>query len=243
MVLSVFKKEFRYFFSTPTGYIVLGLFWLAISLFLWVIPGQYNIMDSGYAQLDGLFQLSPWLFMFLCPAVCMRMFAEEMQNHTWELLATKPISCTQIVLGKFLAAWVLTIIALLPCIFHYHMVWALAEPVGNIDSGAFRGAFIGLIFLTAANCSIGLFTSSLTQSQIVAFILGLLLCFLLFYGFDLASELFTNGKTVQTIQQAGFHAHYKSISRGVIDSKDITYFLSVTAIFILITIKKMSARK
>lgn len=241
-MFSILKKEFRYFFSTPIGYIVLGLFWLAISLFLWVIPGQYNIMDSGYAQLDGLFQLSPWLFMFLCPAVCMRMFSEEMQNHTWDLLVTKPIACWQIVLGKFLAAWVLTIIALLPCIFHYWVVWSLAEPVDNIDSGAFWGAFLGLIFLTAADCSIGLFTSSLTQSQIVAFILGLLLCFLLFYGFDLASGLFSNGSTVEAIEQIGFHAHYKSISRGVIDSRDIIYFISVSAIFLLTTIKKTGIR-
>ena len=242
-MFSIFSKEFRYFFSTPIGYIVLGLFWLAISLFLWVIPGQYNIIDSGYAQLDGMFQLSPWLFMFLCPAVCMRMFAEELQNHTFDLLATKPIPLWQIVAGKFLAAWVLTIIALLPCIFNYWVVYSIAEPVGNVDSGAFWGAFLGLIFLTAANCSIGLFTSSLTKSQIVAFILGLLICFLLFYGFDLASGLFSEGNTVEAIQKIGFHAHYKSISRGVIDLRDIIYFLSVSALFLLITIRRLSIRK
>lgn len=242
-MFALFKKEFRYFFSTPIGYIVLGLFWLAISLFLWVIPGQYNIIDSGYAQLDGLFQLSPWLFMFLCPAVCMRMFAEERQNHTWDLLVTKPIQLWQIVLGKFLAAWVLTIIALLPCIFHYWVVYSLAEPIGNIDSGAFWGAFIGLVFLTATNCSVGLWTSAITKSQIVAFILGLLICFLLFYGFDLVSGLFSKGSTVEAIQNIGFHSHYKSISRGVIDSRDIVYFIGVCALFLLITIQMLSRRK
>lgn len=242
-MFAIFKKEFRYFFSTPIGYIVLGLFWLAISLFLWVIPGQYNIIDSGYAQLDGLFQLSPWLFMFLCPAVCMRMFAEEQQNHTWDLLATKPIQLWQIVIGKFCAAWVLTAIALIPCIFHYWVVYSLAEPVGNVDSGAFWGAFMGLLFLTAANCSIGLFTSALTKSQIVAFILGLLLCFLLFYGFDLAAGLFSKGSTIEAIRQIGFNAHYNSISRGVIDSRDIIYFLAISALFQLVTTKLLSIKK
>lgn len=204
---------------------------------MWVIPGEYNIIDSGYAQVDGLFQLAPWLFMLLCPAITMQLFAEEQKNRTWDLLKTMPVKHWKIVTGKYLAGWLLTVLALLPCCIYFFSVWYMAEPAGNIDGGAFWGAFIGLLFLTGANCAIGIFTSSLTNSQIVAFITGLLLCFLLFYGFDLIGSLFQKGNTVSAIEAFGFHSHYKSISRGVIDSRDIIYFLSVCTIFILLTIK------
>lgn len=242
-ILAIFKKEFRYFFGTPIGYIVLFLFWLAISLFLWVIPGNYNIIDSGYAQLNGLFEITPWLFLFLCPALTMRMIAEERQNHTWDILATKPIEIWQVVLGKFLAAWCLNLIALLPCIFHYYVVYNLAEPIGNVDSGAFWGAFIGLIFMSATYCAIGLWASATTKNQLESFLLAMVVCFILFYGFDLVSGLVTNGSTIAKIQNIGFNAHYKSISRGIIDSRDMIYFLSLCALFIIITIKQLSVRK
>ena len=236
---TIFKKELRYFFSNATGYIVIGIFLLVTGLFLWVIPGSYNILDSGYAQVDGLFMLAPWLFMFLCPAITMRLFAEEKQNRTWDLLQTAPIPRYKIVLGKYFASWVLGIIALLPCSLYYFSVSRIAEPVGNIDGGAFWGAYIGLIFLIGINTSIGIFASSLTRNQIVAFIIALLLCFILFYGFDLISSFFTSGETVTSIQAFGFHAHYKSISRGIVDSRDIIYFLSVSAIFLLLTTKQI----
>ena len=138
----MFRKELTYYFSTPIAYIVIGLYLLAISLFLWVIPGQWNIIDSGYAQVDGLFQLSPWLFMLLCPALTMRLFSEERQSGMWDLIRTKPISLTRIVLGKYFAAWTLVLIGLLPCFVHYFVVAYMAEPMGNLDSGAFLGSFI-----------------------------------------------------------------------------------------------------
>ncbi len=235
----MYKKELRYFFSTPIAYIVIGLYLLAVGLFLWVIPGEYNIPESGYAQVDGLFRLSPWFFLLLCPAITMRLIAEEKQAGTWQLLCTKPIPLWKIVTGKYLAAWTLVVLAQLPCLIHYALVYNLAEPLGNIDAGAFFGSFIGLLFLSAAFCAIGIWASSLTQSQIVAFIVGLVGCFLLFYGFDLVASLFQNGKVVNAIQWLGFSEHYRSISRGVIDLRDIIYFLSVSILFIICTIKRL----
>ena len=239
---AIFFKEFRYFFSNATGYIVIGLFLLITGLFLWVIPGEYNILDSGYAQLDGLFTLAPWLFMFLCPAVTMRMFAEERKERTWDLLKTHPISRSAIVFGKYLASWLLTTLALLPCCIYYISIRTLAEPQGNVDNGAFWGGFIGLVFLAGINCAIGICASALTKNQIAAFIIGITVCFIMFYGFDLLGSLFVHGKTVNFIQSIGFHEHYKSISKGVIDSRDVIYFLSVAAGFILLTIDIMRRR-
>ncbi len=235
----MYKKELRYFFSTPIAYIVIGLYLLAVGLFLWVIPGEYNIPESGYAQVDGLFRLSPWFFLLLCPAITMRLIAEEKQAGTWQLLCTKPSPLWKIVTGKYLAAWTLVVLAQLPCLIHYALVYNLAEPFGNIDAGAFFGSFIGLLFLSAAFCAIGIWASSLTQSQIVAFIVGLVGCFLLFYGFDLVASLFQDGKIVNAIQWFGFSEHYRSISRGVIDLRDIIYFLSVSILFIICTIKRL----
>jgi ABC-2 type transport system permease protein len=176
-MFSVFKKELRTFFSNATGYIVIGIFLLLTSLFLWVIPGEFNILDAGYANVDGLFYLAPWLFLFLCPAVTMRLFAEEKQTGTWELLITKPISKLQIATGKYLAGWLLVIIALLPTLLYYFSVSYLAEPMGNVDSGAFWGSFIGLIFLSGVYVAIGLFASSLSNNQIVSFVVAVVLSF------------------------------------------------------------------
>ncbi len=239
-MFAIFKKEFRFFFSNATGYIVIGLFLLTVGLFLWVIPGQYNILDSGYAQVDGLFQLAPWLFMFLCPAITMRFFSEEIQNHTWYWLKTQPLKRVNIVLGKFLAGWLLAIVALLPCTLYYFSVGQMADPVGNIDGGTFWGAFIGLIFLAGINTAIGTFASSLNKNQVVAFILAATLSFIFFFGFDLLSSLFTDGKLNTLIQQCGINEHYKSISRGVIDLRDLIYFITVSAAFVTLTTWKIN---
>ncbi len=238
-MLAIYKKELRYFFATPIAYIVIGLYLLAVGLFLWVIPGEYNIPESGYAQVDGLFRLSPWFFLLLCPAITMRLIAEEQQTGTWQLLCTKPITLWKIVMGKYLAAWTLVVLAQIPCLVHYFLVYNLADPVGNIDSGAFFGSFFGLLFLSAVFCAIGLWASSLTRSQIVAFIVGLVDCFILFYGFDLLASLFQNGEVVNTIQWLGFSEHYRSISRGVIDLRDLVYFVSVSVLFILLTVRRL----
>ena len=212
----MFFKELRYYFSTPIAYIVIGLYLLAISLFLWVIPGQWNIIDSGYAQVDGLFQLSPWLFMLLCPALTMRLFSEERQSGIWDLIRTKPISLSRIVLSKYFAALTLVLIGLLPCFIHYFVVAYLAEPVGNLDSGAFLGSFLGLILLSSTFMAVGILCATFSKSQIVCFITSALACFVLYW----------------TMMQE----HYASISRGVLDMRDLVFFATIIVVCIVATI-------
>jgi len=239
-MFSILRKELRTFFSNSTGYIVIGVFLLLTGLFLWVIPGEYNIIDAGYANVDGLFYLAPWLFLFLCPAVSMRLFAEEKQAGTWELLITKPLSRLQIVFGKYLAGWLLVSIALIPTLIYYFTVSYLAEPVGNIDSGAFWGSFIGLFLLASVYVAIGTFASSLSKNQLIAFIIALFLCFFFYYGFDVIASFFSSGSSIEMLETFGIHAHYKSMSRGVIDSRDLLYFIVLTLLFLLGAIKKIN---
>ena len=206
----MYRKELAYYFSTPIAYIVIGLYQLAISLFLWVIPGQWNIIDSGYAQVDGLFQLSPWLFMLLCPALTMRLLSEERQSGIWDLIRTKPVSLSRIMWGKYFAAWTLVLIGLLPCFVHYFVVAYMAEPMGNLDSGAFLGSFIGLILLSGTFMAIGLLCATFSKSQIVCFILGALACFILYWAI--------------------LQDHYSSLSRGVMDLRDVLFFIALAVL-------------
>ncbi len=238
-MVSILKKELRAFFSNATGYIVIGIFLILTGLFLWVIPGEYNILDSGYANVDGLFYLAPWLFLFLCPAVTMRLFAEEKQTGTWELLVTKPLSKLQIVSGKYLAGLLLVTLALLPTLLYYFSVSYLAEPVGNVDSGAFWGSFIGLFFLAAVYVAIGTFSSSLSNNQIISFVVAVVLSFFFYYGFEVLASFFTSGKSIQLLEILGIHSHYKSMSRGVIDSHDLLYFVLLSGAFIFATVWKI----
>jgi ABC-2 type transport system permease protein len=242
-MFSILKKELRTFFSNATGYIVIGIFLLLTSLFLWIIPGEYNILGSGYAHVSGLFVLAPWLFLFLCPANTMRFFAEEKQSGTWELLITKPLHKSEIVLGKYLAGWLLVLFALLPTILYYISVSYIAEPQGNVDAGAFWGSFIGLVFLAAIYVAIGTFSSSLSGNQIISFVIAVVLSFFFFYGFDLLGSFFNSGEAIHFIENLNKKSHYKSISRGVIDSRDILYFLVLSAIFLWLTIWKVKRLK
>ena len=238
-MFSILKKELRAFFSNATGYIVIGIFLLLTGLFLWVIPGEYNILDSGYANVDGLFYLAPWLFLFLCPAVTMRLFAEEKQTGTWEMLLTKPLSKLQIVVGKYLAGLLLITLALLPTLLYYFSVSYLAEPMGNVDSGAFWGSFIGLFFLAAVYAAIGTFSSSLSNNQIISFVVAVVLSFFFYYGFEVLAGFFSSGKSIQLLEILGIHSHYKSMSRGVIDSRDLLYFVFLSGIFLYSTVWKI----
>lgn len=238
-MISIFKKELRAFFSSATGYIVIGIFLLLTGLLLWIIPGEYNILDTGYANVDGLFYLAPWLYLFLVPAVTMRFFAEEKQTGTWELIITKPIPPFQIVLGKYLAGTLLVILALLPTLIYYYTVSYLAEPIGNVDSGQFWGSFIGLALLAMVYVAISIFCSSFSKNQIIAFIISAVVCFFFYYGFDVLTSFVSGGNKIQFIENMGINYHYKSISRGVIDSRDVVYFVVVSLIFLQLTVWKI----
>ena len=238
-MFSIFKKEIRAFFSNATGYIVISIFLIINGLLLWIIPGEYNILDNGYANVDGLFYLAPWLFLFLCPAISMRLFAEEKQIGTWELITTKPISKFNIVLGKYFAGLLLVIIALLPTLIYYFSVSYLAEPTGNVDSGAFWGSFIGLIFLASVYMAIGTFSSSLSNNQIISFVIAVLISLFLYYGFELIMGFFVSGQLIQILDTLGIHSHYKSMSRGVIDSRDLFYFVVLNGCFLSATVWKI----
>lgn len=230
-MLAILRKEIAGFFSSLTGYVVVIVFLLANSLIMWIMPGQWNILDSGYAGLDSLFIISPWLFLFLVPAVTMRMFAEEKRLGTLELLMSRPLSEGSVIYGKFLAAVLLVLIALLPCIVFFISVWILGDTPGNLDRGGTAGSFIGLFFLASVYASIGLFSSSLTDNQVVAFILAIVLCFFIWTGFDYLSALPGLSKANDLIVRFGINEHYRSMSRGIIDTRDLAYFLSLVIIF------------
>jgi ABC-2 type transport system permease protein len=228
---SIFRKEIIGFFSNLTGYIVIIVFLLVNSLFMWVFPGEWNIFDSGYAGLDTLFFLSPWVFLFLVPAVTMKMIAEEKRLGTIELIYTRPITERGIIWGKYLASVSLVLLSLLPCLIYYITVYLIGESPGNLDKGGTWGAFIGLFFLASVYASIGLFASSVTDNQVIAFIIGVLFCFVVFMGFDSVAYLPGLKNIDEIVIRLGISEHYKSISRGVLDIKDATYFFAVVVIF------------
>jgi len=232
-MLAILKKEFNTFFASPIGYLVIAVFLLINGLFLWVFKGDFNILNAGFSDLSNFFYLAPWFFMFLIPAITMRSFSDEIKLGTIEILKTKPLSNWQIVLGKYFGAFLLIIFALIPTLTYVYTIDQLGNPVGNLDFGSTIGSYFGLLFLAATFTAIGLFTSTLSNNQIVAFILGVTLSFLLFYGFDAVAELnlFKN----YAIQNIGMNEHFKSISRGVIDTRDILYFVSITFFFLFLT--------
>ena len=232
-MLAIFKKELNTFFASPIGYLVIAVFLLVNGLFLWVFKGDFNILNAGFSDLTSFFYLSPWLFIFLIPAITMRSFSDEIKSGTIEILKTKPLSNWQIVLGKYIGNLLLIILALAPTLSYVYTINQLGNPTGNLDFGSTLGSYFGLIFLAAAFTAIGLLTSTLSNNQIVAFIIGIVLSFLMFYGFEAVAELhiFKN----YAIQNLGMKEHFKSISRGVIDTRDILYFLSVTFFFLFLT--------
>ncbi|MBT3243442.1 MAG: gliding motility-associated ABC transporter permease subunit GldF [Bacteroidetes bacterium] len=242
-MLTLFRREINSFFSSLTAYVVIVVFLVMNGLFLWVFPGEFNVIDSGYASLDSMFILAPWLFLFLVPAVTMRLFSDEKRLGTIELLFVRPLTDLQIIMAKFLSGLVLVILSLLPTLIYYLTVYLMGNPVGNIDSGGFWGSFIGLFFLAAVYVSIGLFTSTITENQIVSFILGVLACFLVFLGFDYVGGLGLSGGVQNFVEGLGLSYHYNSMSRGVIDTRDIIYFLSVISIFVVFSKIVLESRK
>lgn len=242
-MLALFRKEINSFFSALTGYVVIGIFLLANSLFIWVFPGGLNVLDSGYASLDTLFFIAPWVFLFLIPAITMRMFSEERRTGTIELLFTKPLSDIEVILAKYLAGLVLVIFSLLPTLIYFISVFILGSPIGNIDVGGFWGSFIGLFFLAGIYVAIGIFTSSFTDNQIISFLFAILLSFILFTGFDSISSLPLFEPINQFVATIGINEHYKSMSRGVIDSRDIVYFIGIITVFLYSTKFILQSRK
>ena len=242
-MLAIFRKEINSFFSSLIGYLVIGVFLLVMGLFLFVFPDT-SLLTFGYASLGPFFTLAPNVLTFIIPAVTMRAFAEERQTGAIELLVTRPLTDWQIVLGKFLACLVLVLIALLPTLLYYFTIYQLGDPVGNIDGGGTAGSYLGLTFLSMAFVAIGLFASSLTSNQIVAFLLALALSFWMYFGFSLLASLpafYLNGETL--VESLGMQAHFHSLGRGLIDTRDVIYFLSLTAFFLLGTVISLERRK
>lgn len=229
---ALYFKEIRSFLSSIIGYVFILIYLIASGLFHWVISEDTNLLQGTEADLIPFFNLSPYIFLILIPAITMRSIAEERRTGTIELLFTRPISDLQILLAKYLAGVTLLAIAILPTLVYYFSVYSLGKPVGIIDSGATFTSYIGLLLLGATFIAIGLFCSAITNSQIVAFILGMFLCWLFYQGFTLLGSFNLMGSLDSFFQYTGMTFHYDSIKRGVIDSSDIIYFLSIISLFI-----------
>jgi len=241
-MLAIFKKEINLFFSSLIGYISIGVFLVLTGMFMWVLP-NFNIFDYGYATLDQLFNIGPNVFLFLIPAITMRSFAEEQKNGTIEIISTKPVTDFQIVLGKYLAGLVLVLFALLPTLLYFYTVSDLAFPKGNVDAGAAWGSYIGLLFVGGAYLAIGLFASSVTDNQIVSFILGMFLCLFFFQIVDWLKEISFLTSFDAIFDALSLQSHYTSISRGVLDTRDLVYFLSFISVFLFSTKTVIASRK
>ncbi|WP_316736431.1 gliding motility-associated ABC transporter permease subunit GldF [Pedobacter aquatilis] len=231
---AVFKRELYSFLSSMVAFITIGIFLLVSGLLLWFFPDT-SILEYGYAELGGFFSLVPYLFMFLIPAITMRSFAEEKKEGTYELLITKPITLWQIIFAKYLSCLVLVLFSLIPTTIYYFSISKLGLPEGNIDSGAVIGSYVGLFLLGTAFTAIGIFASSITKNQIIAFAISATICAFAFLGFDYTSQLFALSSFETILSSIGINEHYQSISRGVLDTRDLIYFLSFSSVFLLLT--------
>ncbi|KIC01256.1 ABC transporter permease [Flavobacterium sp. JRM] len=238
---SIVLREIKSFFGSPIGYLVIAIFLISNGLFLWVFQGEYNILNTGFADLTPFFTLAPWILTFLIPAVTMRSFSDEKKQGTIELLLTKPLSIWQIVNGKFIGSLLLIIMAIIPTFIYVKVISSLGLPEGNIDMGSTIGSYFGLLFLIAAYTAIGIFTSTLSENQIVAFIIAVFLCFFFYFGFEGLSTIVPG--FMNAISSLGMQNHFKSMSRGVIDTRDVIYFLSITVLFLSFTVYQLKSFK
>jgi len=241
-MFSVLTKEINSFLNSLIAYIVISVFLTAMGLLIWVFP-ETSILDYGYADLGTLFNLGPYIFMFLIPAITMRMFAEEKKSGTIELLLTRPVTEMEIILGKYLSGFILVIISLVPTLIYYFSVFQLGNPVGNLDTAGIMGSYIGLILLGGVFTAIGIFSSSITQNQIVSFILAVFFCFIIYSGFSSVAAIDVWGNLSFFIERLGILFHYESMSRGLLDSRNIIYFLSVIVLMLLATNLVLKSRK
>jgi ABC-2 type transport system permease protein len=239
---SIFIKEINSFFSSIVGYVAVLVFLVACGLFLWVIPDS-SILDYGYATMERFFHFAPWFLMLLIPAVTMRSFADEFRGGTIEWLSTKPLRDTDIIIGKYLASLALVVFSLIPTLIYVYTINNLSVVANNLDMGAIAGSYFGLLFLAASFTAIGIFCSSLTGNQVVGFLVALFACYLLYSGFEALSSIpaFAEGIDYY-LSMIGLAFHYNSISRGLIDSRDVIYFLSVIILFISLTRLSLNRR-
>jgi len=235
---TIFKKELRQFFSSLTGYLAIGVFLLLMGLFLFIFPDT-SILDYGFATMDKFFELAPWILLLLVPAISMRSFSDEFRSGTWELLKTKPLSFGQIIGGKYWAAFMVAVLALLPSLLYVVTIHQLIVK-GSIDTGGIAGSYVGLLMLVAVFTAIGIFCSTLTNNAVVGFLISAVACFIFYNGFQAISQITSfKGGADYYIEQAGISNHYKSMSRGLIELKDIVYFVVVIGLFLLITKRQL----
>ncbi|MEP2023513.1 MAG: gliding motility-associated ABC transporter permease subunit GldF [Reichenbachiella sp.] len=241
-MLAVFVKEINSFLNSLIAYIVIGVFLTSIGLLMWVFP-ESSILEYGYADMSTLFNLGPYVFMFLIPAITMRFFSEEKRTGTEELLMTKPLTSLQIILGKYLAGFALVVLSVLPTLIYFYSVYSLGNPIGNLDISGTVGSYIGLILLGGVFVAIGIFSSALTDNQVVAFVLAVFLCFVLYSGLSSLATIDVWGDTSLILQQMSLVFHYESLSRGLVDFADLVYFISVISLMVFFTQLKLDAKK
>jgi ABC-2 type transport system permease protein len=233
-MLVIFKHEIRHFFAHLTGYLIIGLFLLISGLFLWILKGPYNIFDNGFADLGGFYLLAPLVFLFLIPAITMRSFAEEKRSGTFELIMIKPVSSWQVVIGKFLGCACLLLLALLPTLSYIWTLRSLVVDNNSLDIGVLLSSYLGLFLVGLAYIAIGLFLSAVSQNQVVAFLITLLCCWLVYSGIDSLATLF-NGNTYSMISSLGMRSHLETMALGIISLGDILFFVSLVGLFLYLT--------
>mgnify|MGYP002347952555 CR=1 FL=1 len=237
-MLAIFQKEIGSFYNSLIAYIVMGVFLTAVGLIFWVFPDS-NILDYGFADMNSFFSLAPYVLIFLIPAITMRSLAEESRNGTLELLLTKPIKNRDLVLGKFFANWVLVLLTILPTLLYYFSVYQLGNPVGNIDSAAVVGSYMGLLLFCGVLVAMGLWSSSLNDNQIVAFILAVFLGFIWYLGFSAVSKLLGSGALAELFSWIALDQQYSALGKGLIDSRNVIYLITLLAFFLYLTYWKV----
>lgn len=241
-MIQILLKEINLFLNSLIAYVIITVFLTGIGLLMWVFP-ETSVLDYGFADMSSFFSLCPYIFMFLIPAITMRMFSEEKRAGTIELLLTRPIRDIDIILGKYLAGVFLVAFSILPTLLYYFTISYLGNPVGNIDTAGVTGSYFGLFLLGAVFTSIGIFSSSFTENQVTAFVIAVFLCFFLYFGFNAVSGIGMFRSISDSIDQIGILYHYNSMSKGLIDTRDLIYFLSVISGMLLLTNLILRSRK